>query len=69
MFSKRVTKLIEKAAQAVAEGGQKLKHKIRASSQGPSQGKNSKNKPSVSEDVPSTSEESITKKPSSHAMS
>lgn len=59
MFSKRVTKLTEKAAQAVTEGGHKLKRKISTSSQEPLRGKKSKNKPSTSEDIPSISEESI----------
>ncbi|KAG1800647.1 uncharacterized protein BJ212DRAFT_1305229 [Suillus subaureus] len=66
MFSKRVTKLTEKAAQALAEGGQKLKWKISASSQELSQGKKQKKKPSALKNNPSTSEESVATNPTSH---
>ncbi|KAG2112009.1 uncharacterized protein F5147DRAFT_651121 [Suillus discolor] len=55
MFHKRVKKLTEKAAQAVAEGTQKLKRKVSTGSQEPSLAKKSKH---ISLSSPSKSKES-----------
>ncbi|KAJ8591970.1 hypothetical protein M405DRAFT_860152, partial [Rhizopogon salebrosus TDB-379] len=66
MFHKRVKKLTEKAAQAVAEGTYKLKRKVSTGSQEPSKAKKSKNIPS---ETPSTSEESTSNTPASRVTS
>src|ERR1700709_1428235 len=67
MFHKRVTKLTEKAAQAVAEGTRKLKRKVSTGSQEPSKAKKSKDIPS--ENTRSTSEESTLHTPASRVTS
>src|ERR1700693_3205483 len=54
MFSKRVTKLTAKAAQAVAEGSKKLKRKASSSISTKDQSKKSKAAPSTSNESIST---------------
>ncbi|KAG1898176.1 uncharacterized protein F5891DRAFT_982076 [Suillus fuscotomentosus] len=70
MFCKRVSKLTEKAAQAIAEGGQKLKQKVSTGSQETLQAKKAKNVPLTSKKAattsrtdPSTSEDSTIQAP------